>query len=486
MNKSSGSFKSIITISTDDKKSKSKEIASNDINIISTNFKINLSNSLFNLKKIANKNSENNINKDTYEKIDCIIKQIENIFHDYVNDIQDYYVKKYDNILQYYEQKIRMLYETKFNLELKNRILEESNYNLLRKENEYNLIRAKTGIIVQNGKVINNNKKENEIFILKKENSILKETIEKQRLNYLSKEEAAHRNNDDLNHKLILKLNSKNSIFKKKKTLPHHSHPKSHPYFLPDFILKLNNSIVKYKSIVSQKLLKNNSFTKNYTSENSILHKSSKKNKALKKYVNIKIRKLSTNFKNKNINIKKIINKKNKDFNKNTLNGNNNRNFSEYIKGKKAHLLFIKTVNNENNLNKKIKSFRLLSPKKANKKYINSMIPKAKNNSNLNEIKYSNSFTLKNESHIHNSSSQKSKNPDSRKIKNKNITKILITKIDDNKYKKRNLLSNKRMKESNSKSKTNCSSNNNKSIASSKGKNNSISIINNYINKKKK
>ena len=120
-----------------------------------------------------------------------------------MNGIQDYYNKKYENILRYYEKKIRVLYQNRFALELKNRILEESNYNLLRKEKEYNLIRAKTGIIVQNGKIINNNKKDNEIFILKKENSILKDIIEKHRLDYLSKELLTQRKNEDLNNKLI-------------------------------------------------------------------------------------------------------------------------------------------------------------------------------------------------------------------------------------------------------------------------------------------
>ena len=49
MNKSSVSYKNIITISTDDKKSKSKskEINPNDFCIISKNFKINLNTRIF-------------------------------------------------------------------------------------------------------------------------------------------------------------------------------------------------------------------------------------------------------------------------------------------------------------------------------------------------------------------------------------------------------------------------------------------------------
>ena len=67
-------------------------------------------------------------------------------------------------------------------MELNRKILEESNKNLLRKEKEYELIKEKTGIVVINNKIINNDRKENEIFILRKENSLLKDTLEKQKI----------------------------------------------------------------------------------------------------------------------------------------------------------------------------------------------------------------------------------------------------------------------------------------------------------------
>ena len=73
--------------------------------------------------------------------------------------MKEFYNNQYENILKYYEQKIRVIYKEKFNLELKKRILEESNYNLLRKEKKFDLIRARTGIIIKNGKIIDNNRK---------------------------------------------------------------------------------------------------------------------------------------------------------------------------------------------------------------------------------------------------------------------------------------------------------------------------------------
>ena len=131
-------------------------------------------------KNISNINTDINLNK-LRENIDYITKKIEVLINKYINDIKNSYNSKYENILKLYEQKIRYLYENKFNLELNRRILEESNKNLLRKEKEYELIKEKTGIAVINNKVINNDRKENEIFILRKENSLLKDIIEKQK-----------------------------------------------------------------------------------------------------------------------------------------------------------------------------------------------------------------------------------------------------------------------------------------------------------------
>lgn len=211
MNKSSVSNKILINISTDDKKLHSNENNKQNYNIITLNFKKNINNNIYNLKDIIKKIFEGNTHKNP-EKIDSIIKHIEFLFNKYINDINEFYVKQYENILRYYEEKIRILYENQFNLELKKRILEESNYNLLRKEKEYELIKARTGIIIQNGKIIDNNRKENEILILKKENSILKDAIEKQRLDILLKGRKIQKKNHQINKKIIFEI-----TFKKQK-----------------------------------------------------------------------------------------------------------------------------------------------------------------------------------------------------------------------------------------------------------------------------
>ena len=461
MNKSTMSYKSFITISTDDKKSRSKEKIQNDFNIISTNFKQNLNNSLFNLKEATKKKSEKRINKEEYEKTDFIIKDIENLFNKYINDMKDFYNHQYENILRFYEQKIRILHENIFNLELKKRILEESNYNLLKKEKEYDLIRSKTGIIVQNGKIINNNIKENEILILKKENSILKDTIERQRLDII-KGKTIQQNNIQINKKIISKLNSKNN--KNKNISVHHSHPKSNPHYNPS---KSINSILKYNSFFSKKCMKSNSYSKNFTSKNSIFQRSSKKNK-------VKIKPIKGT--------KKIF-KKHRSFNKDYIPDISKRNNLDNNNGKENNNLLIKTMNNENNSNRRKKIYRFLSPKNAQIKHINSLIPKVK--TNLNEIRPSDSFTLRN-----NNSNVQNNKLDSEKMQTKNIKKIMISKIENNLIKKGNLLINKRKNLSNSKSNVRSNCKIYKSNHNSKGKNNNINIINytsinNYIKKQK-
>ena len=126
---------------TDETRAKSREKnILKDFDFILSNFKKNLTNNIFNLKEMI-KNNINSYKKQDFEKIVMIINQIEIIINRYINDINSCYNGKYENILRAYEQKIRVLYENKFNLELKKRILEESNFNLLKKEKEYELIK---------------------------------------------------------------------------------------------------------------------------------------------------------------------------------------------------------------------------------------------------------------------------------------------------------------------------------------------------------
>ena len=154
---------------TDDKYSKSKN--SNTLKSfedITNNFLDLWKKYILTIKGIISKYNNNN-NEKYNENVDEIFKKIEKLFYNYISNIKNSYNVQYENILRAYEHKIRILYENIFHLKLNTKILEESNKNLLKKEKYYELIKEKTGLLVHNGKIINNSRKENEIFILRKE-----------------------------------------------------------------------------------------------------------------------------------------------------------------------------------------------------------------------------------------------------------------------------------------------------------------------------
>ena len=276
-----------------------------------------------NLKELIKKVNTNNININSNklsENIDYITKKIEILFSKYINDVKNSYNSQYENILKLYEQKIRNLYENKFNLELNRKILEESNKNLLKKEKEYELIKEKTGIVVYNNKIINNDRKENEIFILRKENSILKDTIEKQKkeieklkdnINKHKKSKSrsgkiAKEKSFFYNPKLIKKSREISKFKSRHKTQSlslgqaqfrkiYYSQPKSLYPFKLDFLKSLNNSKSKSKNNL---ILSSHSY-KNYFSDfarnlfNTSIKQKSKIKPFLKKIVNnIKVQKI--------------------------------------------------------------------------------------------------------------------------------------------------------------------------------------------------
>ena len=112
------------------------------------------------------------------EKINLYFTQISSTIK-LLSEEKDKIISKYDSILRKNEQKIRILYSDIFNLKIKNNFLENNNEILLKKEKEYRLVKEKTGVIVENGKIVYNDRKDNEIFILRTENSTLKNVISK-------------------------------------------------------------------------------------------------------------------------------------------------------------------------------------------------------------------------------------------------------------------------------------------------------------------
>ena len=110
--------------------------------------------------KIQIKNKVNNLNNilEIFNKIYTDFAQVENI-------------RRKD------EEKIRNLYKKYFIFKLDKEALENKIKHFTQKEKEYELLKEKTGAIFCNGKLICNERKDNEIIILRTENSLLKNEI---------------------------------------------------------------------------------------------------------------------------------------------------------------------------------------------------------------------------------------------------------------------------------------------------------------------
>lgn len=140
----------------------------------------------------------------------CLLKQINNTFSKIIDIMKelDSQINQYQKIILYNEAKIRNLQGSLFTELLNKEILQNNISGLLQKERDYELIKEKTGIIVTNGQIINTNRKDNEIIILRTENSTLKGVIEQYELKLLQKEE-------EYNQKIMNFIKEKNDYLLK-------------------------------------------------------------------------------------------------------------------------------------------------------------------------------------------------------------------------------------------------------------------------------
>ena len=83
----------------------------------------------------------------------------------------------YEALLKKEENIIRKLYSDLLHEKVLKEILEEKIFSLSKIQRDYELISEKTGVIVCDGKIISDGRKDNEINILRKENSTLKNVI---------------------------------------------------------------------------------------------------------------------------------------------------------------------------------------------------------------------------------------------------------------------------------------------------------------------
>ena len=159
--------------------------------ILKENFKDE--NNIYNKKFLFQMNEKlnnilNNLKLLLFDNIDdSIMKTIKSYFHE-INEIIEKIMKSFNSLIitkdqieiiqRKDEQTIRSLYGKVFHEKLLNEIHENRIYMLNQKEKEYELLKQKTGAIICNGKVICNERKDNEIIILRAENSLLKTAIQ--------------------------------------------------------------------------------------------------------------------------------------------------------------------------------------------------------------------------------------------------------------------------------------------------------------------
>ena len=140
-----------------------------------------------------------------FDKISSIISLIQEIYKQKIQQI----INQYESNIRRDEQTIRILYKNILTYKLIKDCLESRIRASQIKEIEYELIKQKTGAYIRNGEIIYNSQKDNEIIILRAENSNLKSAID----NY----EKVINEKDLLYDKLKLKYNNSQKKLNNKK-----------------------------------------------------------------------------------------------------------------------------------------------------------------------------------------------------------------------------------------------------------------------------
>ena len=109
--------------------------------------------------------------------IDNIFKNINKLFLNFINEQNSLIQKIYEPLLKYNERQLRNHIKNEFMLQLQKEILENKIKGLLIREEHYELLKKITNAHFENGEFIFNDRKDNEILILKAENSNLKKAV---------------------------------------------------------------------------------------------------------------------------------------------------------------------------------------------------------------------------------------------------------------------------------------------------------------------
>ena len=422
----------------DNKKNDEININSNNKEISDLFYTINIIESI--ISNIKNKEIEEEI-KNFLNKIISIFTKLKSDF----NQIES--LKRKD------EQIIRNLYGKYFNINMIKESLEFKNDNLLKKEKEYEMLKEKTGAIFVNGKIICNERKDNEIIILKTENSLLKNEIK-------NNEDLLSEKNNIINHlnKQIEELNKKMEVFGKIKDGKYSSFSnininingakenidnnlKNLENKSPSFVNSINvfssnkniNENINSENIFSscqlnEKLM--NKINKNQNYANKDKKELLENNKYTKKYIEVNKSLFSAKSRTKNKNVLQI-NKIKKNISNNNISKKEYR--SEFIENNNKEKFNI-NPNKNSNINYSGKIFKTIQN-----------IP-TQNNSNKNFLKHKKIHSLLTESRNHYNNFQyfrlgnKNKSKENNSKNNNSLPSSVIFSLTKNSKKQKNKL----------------------------------------------
>ena len=347
--------------------------------------------------------------------INQYLKEINSLLNKIINEKENICLNKYEPLLNKYENTIRVLYGDLLHEKLLKEILEEKIILLLQAQTEYELVKEKTGVIVCDGKVICNERKDNEIMILRTENSTLKNVISEkekeisilnEKIEILKHDIVKLKKNktnininiNDINNPQTTskKDNSKFITISRSKEKQYLFNTIYSPGYSSQKEITINNFSSSTKNFYKSYHMNTNIINNNINNNNRSLDKSMDKS-SNNKDININI-----NSQDNTIPSEKLISvnksKYNKKNSRNKIFYNNNYSSCENILNENNGKFKIKSSNNSNNnlvlkkLNKKkISRKALFSPLQEfnSVKYINSFnnkdvcIPKSTRDSNL-------------------------------------------------------------------------------------------------------
>ena len=208
----------------------------------------------------------NSFDKISINKISVIDNILTNINTSLLNFIKNQ-INFYEPLLQKTEMQLRYHIKNEYMFRLQKDALENKMKALLIRDEEYERLKKITNVIVENGQFIINDRKENEIIILKAENSNLKKAI----INYEKELENKNKIEKELkNEIIIIKQKYENKIKELKNNSKKKQKNSNSSININDISSNINNSSNKKKKLDNTNSL-NLSNTNNCINNNPII-----------------------------------------------------------------------------------------------------------------------------------------------------------------------------------------------------------------------